>query len=1657
MLFLAAVVAAIGATPNCSTSLLYCFTKRSGSTPFGDARADRYPAANGADKEAQCSAANYQAVDSCFQDPVLQFKITHPPDLAMTLLYRGNRQTPYRPEMYIDADHPLHAKELDVVAVGGPVTATDRTRRACNPSDFTDKSYAGKIVLLMRGSPCVFTDKVVNAERAGAAIALSIIDQVKNSYGMELLREAGEELSSENSSIPSGRIPATGGQQVLDHLDAGGSVRGMLVAKCTPDPMDPATIALDECPTLAESITKQVGGCADAANVTDRLCARCQGELKVGGAPKLCLRGNDLLPRKAATQFWSSRTLPAPVGETVYLVHPPEQGCAQSDYAPHAGKVVIVNRPVACSMYAAAVAARRAGVSAIVIASDGSCVDPKFCNQKYYRAQGPSGGFTLPVHAVAWESFVPFRAAAEKMPLTPSGDAHVLGTASVSVGAWTEVTPAPPVPTEYVPPRVLPEPRTDFEWSAAVVVCLLLFVLLVVLIVCMCVRDDSEREGLVQTTSFSVPLGLASTVLSVTLLVIIALTTFLLVYTAGQDSIDTAREDGRIAVSDTFQNAVTNIEELNKRWSETVTDVVHDVTYNFFMEAVRMVTMTQQTMLTYGGTWAEAERLWQPMLSVSRQSPWHLAIRTKEGFFFNKDYTTDARPDSERNDGQQHVSVTNDGRLYPNLHQFKYNKLVPYSYRVRTTDWWDPMQKVGGLYTDSFSLVEHFSPETKNPQVWFAPLYSAKLTWPTMMPVPISVIIPVFNVVTRRLVANVEAQVAATKLRDRISATLQKFPNIGNITTFVIREDGTIFSCSCDRLFSKHDRFVSDTFNAATLLLDMDSTPNVEMRAMGAYLRSDNDGKLIPSSSGQGVFDQAEYYKEVYDSRRMRFHFENGLQDSSAERYNAYVTGGAAGSMVSGGSVRFTGSEILFISNHKSVNAWNVQGTKVGSNPFRSSFRMFNHTEMIDGHEVVVAKDFKGVPLGPVLTPVLFSDDFTLSLDVLPEADVPVSDEPDLVPNFPRLFSDASGNTGIVRLFANGVLYYGIENFGCITAPIPELLPKGEWTNIMISVDFTTQHVWWVAIQGTCTVYVNGKVAAQAPLSNGVWTLAPHESYELGRNFVGRMDNLLSVNASVNAEEAAWLHRDGQYARSVPPRKWFYSYREVTVPGSPDMKLTSGILLPEEDILRSVLSNNAITRENLAVKEANTQQDLDMTTNNTAFIITVVGLASVAIFLLFNSLLTSPFAHMATLMINAALMRVDALPTVRSGITELQQMQHALRILLTNLKEYKTFLPQTLLLDEENFSCDSASELEGSVTNSSVSLKGSDSSQPSPTQRARLEVFTALLARRVTMAVLNVKGFHRMLQKADDGRVLKQHSRWAEYMLAKFTSMRGVAEPFLGDRFAASFNGAKVARGHQTAACSCLYTASLHFMADKVEVSAAAVSGDMFIGNMGCPGMRKFAFVSPTVSWMYTLERVACEQGWGVVTDAPTSQAVEDPVLLKVVGAVLFAKHSPTPLAICQIAGLSGDTEEEEWMYDTVSAKYRYAKWNEFASAVIYENWEVCVCLFLLSCLQWVITRRVAVLTRDASATTPGGSDFTPPPHEALTTLTNTGCNTACRRAARRTHRPCNRGPIRRLLGGSFRKTVPLPEVPPLGKEVQREWRKAKPPGLLDKRTPPPQ
>ena len=1465
----------------------------------------------------------------------------------MTLFFQDNVQLPRRPEAHLDEEHPLEGKELEIVAVGGPASPTDKTRLACSPRDFKDgKNYTGKIVLLMRGSPCVFTDKAVNAERAGAAIVLSITDEVMNSYILELIRDAGEELSSVNSSILAGFIPHTGGQQVLDHLDAGGSARGMLVSKCTPTPMDPATLALDECPTVAEANTKQVGGCAGAANVTDRLCARCQAELVVAGTPKLCLRGNDLLPRKAATQFWSSRTLPADVGDVVYLVRPPGLACVQSDFAPYAGKVVVVSRSLACSMYTSAVVARRAGVSAIVIAADSGCLTPRFCVPKYYRVEGPSVDFGIPVHAVAWKTFLPFRIAATTRPLTPSGDAHVLGRASVAVGAWDEVPAPPPVPTEQTLQRVLAEDG-DFEWSTTIVVCLVLILLLLVLIAGMCRQSQRKSVTLGPATRFSVPLGLASTALTVTLLVTITLTTFFLVYTAGQDSVDTARADGRVAVSDTFSNAVKNIEELNQRWAETVTDVVHDVTYDFFMEAVRMVTTTQLTMVTYGGTWTEAENLWQPMLSVSHLSKWHLAIRTKEGFFFNKDYTTDARPDNVRNDGLPHVSITNNGRLYPNLHQFKFNKRVPYSYRVRTTDWWDPMQKVGGLYADPLSLVDHFVPESKDAHVWITPTYSAKLTWPTMMAAPFSLLVPAFNVVTRRLVGAIEAQVDGRQLSRRLISTLSLYPNIGNLTAFVVREDGVVFACNRADIIARTDRFRSDTANSATLMFDTDSVQNLEMRAMAVYLKETNGGKLIPSATGHGVFDQALYYREKFDLEQLSFRFENDLTDSGPEKLNAFVTGGTAKDMLSGGSIRFTGKEVMTISTFKSVHAWNVQGTKVGSYPFRSSFRLFNYTEVIDGNEVVVTKDYKGVPLLPVLIPPFFAQSFTFSVDVRPEGDVPASDEPQFVPNFPRIFGDAPGGTATLRLFANGVFYFGLESLGCVTAPIP--LPKGDWTNIIVTMRLDSYTPFDPNV-GACYVYSNGTLASENKLSQSTWEIASQEDYEVGRNFAGRLDNLMVLNTTVNAEEASRLYRDGQYTRSVSPKRWFYNYREVTVPGSPPMKLTSGILLPEEDILRSVLLNNKVTRENLRVKETNTH--LDLKVSNTAFVIAFVGLASVVVFLLFNSLLTSPFADMALLMLDAALLRVDTIPAVKSGITELQQMQHSLFILLLNLREFRNYLPQTLLLDCQDDANDGNSRDEGTFTAESGRSAKSQSSSvgcASPKHLAQnvaaaLEVATILTTRRVTIAVLNIKGFHVFVKQQGDKMARQEHSRWAEYMLEHFTSMRGVAEPFLGDKFPASFNGAKAAGGHQLAACTCLITALEYFNSKGIQVSSAVATGDMRVGNMGCAGMRRFSYISPTVSWAYTLERVACENDWSVVTDSHTVGAVADEILFKTLGAVTFAKCSSTPLTICELAGCCKVVAVEEWMYQLESraANDPFAKWNEFAGFVLTECWEVC-------------------------------------------------------------------------------------------------------------------
>eukprot|EP01061_Rhynchopus_euleeides_P027765 TRINITY_DN4515_c0_g1_i1.p1 TRINITY_DN4515_c0_g1~~TRINITY_DN4515_c0_g1_i1.p1 ORF type:complete len:756 (+),score=154.19 TRINITY_DN4515_c0_g1_i1:168-2270(+) len=659
--------------------------------------------------------------------------------------------------------------------------------------------------------------------------------------------------------------------------------------------------------------------------------------------------------------------------------------------------------------------------------------------------------------------------------------------------------------------------------------------------------------------------------------------------------------------------------------------------------------------------------------------------------------------------------------------------------------------------------------------------------------------------------------------------------------------------------------------------------------------------------------------------------------------------------LVSGGELRLTGSEAFLISTYVTTETWNVAGTRVSAlgQPFRSSYRMFNNTRMIHGKEVVVPLDYNGNELPvPMLHEGILTLNFTMSVRVFPEAPIQESSDPNSDPTSPRIFSDTDTAFANVRLFANGVLYFGTTIFGCITDPIPGGLPLNKWSNVIATVKHD-YYEWYSPGTGHCAVYVDGKLVSSVPLARNSWQASSSEPvYRVGDNFVGRLDDLILLNASITDSEAKELSDTGWFRRHVQDKDWRYQYHSLSIGGNPSIPLVAGVLVPQADILRSVLANNAVTQRNLETEEANMQQKKDLKTNETILVLVTIALASVLVFLLFNTLLTAPFSKMAELMIHAAMLRIDEVPVQNSLLTEIMAMQFALGRLLSSLKEYKSYMPQSIIIAEEMCETDGANDDAASVTSSEDSRSHTESTRGSirsstttgtvHTFQAKTKLATSLTKSMVTLLVLNIRSFHALL-KGTDKVTLSRHSGVTQTFLEYVSGKRGVCETFSGDRFSASFNASRSAQSHRSLGTSVALLLSRDMRETyEVDVSCSVVSGSVRVGNMGSERMKRFSFVSSSMSWGFVLERVCAAKNCSVLVDAHLMVQIPTEFVFQRVATVCYPKHSDAPISVLAVVEQRDQQDREEWMYEMDRAERSdpMAQWNDYANAVFAEEWE---------------------------------------------------------------------------------------------------------------------
>eukprot|EP01063_Lacrimia_lanifica_P001778 TRINITY_DN10919_c0_g2_i1.p1 TRINITY_DN10919_c0_g2~~TRINITY_DN10919_c0_g2_i1.p1 ORF type:complete len:546 (+),score=106.94 TRINITY_DN10919_c0_g2_i1:159-1640(+) len=171
-----------------------------------------------------------------------------------------------------------------------------------------------------------------------------------------------------------------------------------------------------------------------------------------------------------------------------------------------------------------------------------------------------------------------------------------------------------------------------------------------------------------------------------------------------------------------------------------------------------------------------------------------------------------------------------------------------------------------------------------------------------------------------------------------------------------------------------------------------------------------------------------------------------------------------------------------------------------------------------------------------------------------------------------------------------------------------------------------------------------------------------------------------------------------------------------------------------------------------------------------------------------------------------------------------------------------------------------------------------------------------------SLCMLNLRGFHRRIADMEGPQVLNLSGLVVGAVLAEVRTHDGVLETFSGDHFTVSFGGIRAARQHRIAAPAAALGMRGALCAMDLPSTAAAVSGQGFLGNVGAGGARKYMFISPANGFCAALLRHAAGLGVSVLCPA-RERAVTSSFDVRLVGWVLFAPCGGSALSVCEVLG----------------------------------------------------------------------------------------------------------------------------------------------------------
>ena len=273
---------------------------------------------------------------------------------------------------------------------------------------------------------------------------------------------------------------------------------------------------------------------------------------------------------------------------------------------------------------------------------------------------------------------------------------------------------------------------------------------------------------------------------------------------------------------------------------------------------------------------------------------------------------------------------------------------------------------------------------------------------------------------------------------------------------------------------------------------------------------------------------------------------------------------------------------------------------------------------------------------------------------------------------------------------------------------------------------------------------------------------------------------------------------------------------------------------------------------------------------------------------------------------------------------------------------------------------ESASSLSSAGTTLSFSSQTPPNSTPGaprrPHSRAHHRAGLALVRRKVTFCIVNLKGFHERMSRLSGPRVVSLHGSFLEAALQIFSATKGVAEAFSGDRFMASYNAVTFNANHKSYAATAAATIRQKSPALDVRVSCSVTSGEARVGNVGVSAMKRFSYFSPVLTWGYALERYANYIDAAVLVDSWVAHDTQAQFAYRITTDIRFAKRDRRrPIRVAELlrplpsAGRMDVFEQRSMLGQSGGELFgedSHLKWNLWVSSVLDGTWDVAECAY---------------------------------------------------------------------------------------------------------------